>query len=403
MKLSSLETTPNPHCMKLNLDEAISERPITVKPGESRDDLPPSVFQLIQVEGVREAFLNEDFIAIIRQSQASWEPILSQVAQILGVSDHADTDLLSSSQSGVLSPETTEQGSQASELNSKEKIKNLGEVEIAVLYFRGIPTQVRVIGEQAQQRVAMPDRFNEAMQRVVEATGANYVMERHWQPYASRHGEPEAVANMVAEEVASLIDSEDLQRIEQEAKVGTSTKTATSVKQSSQLQQHLSSRDWKERLKAIQQLEINSDTFPAVVKALKDDRATIRRWASALLGASESEQAIPPLSEVILHDPSVIVRRTAGDALSDLGFSQGTPTMCQALADSSKLVRWRAARFLYEMGDERAITSLEMACNHESEFDVRLEIKAAIDRITRGEERQLPMWMRLSQSSNPSN
>lgn len=395
MKLFSLETTPNPHCMKLNLDQSIAEKPITLTAGESDEKILAeigssstrnAIAQLIQIKGVREAFLNDDFIALIRQTQAQWEPILSQAANILGVAEGADTKLLSQSQ--------------ASAVSEADQTKTMGEVEIAVLYFRGIPTQVRAIGEEAQKRVAMPDRFNEAMQRVVEATGANYVFERHWEPYTPRHGEPETVANMVAEEVASLIDEADLQRIENLAKAGTSGEIeTTSTQETSDLLQQLNqSEDWKQRLKAIQQLEINHETFPAVVNALKDDRATIRRWASALLGASESEQAITPLSEVVLHDPSVIVRRTAGDALSDLGNAQGIPTMCQALQDRSKLVRWRAARFLYEMGDESAIPALETARDQEPEFDVRLEVGAALDRITRGEERQLPMWMRLSQS-----
>lgn len=386
MKLSSLETTPNPHCMKLNLDEAIAEKPITLKPGETSQQAPSAIAQLIEIDGVREAFLSNDFVALIRQSQADWEPILSQAAKILGVADNADTELLSQSQSDASSEE--------------ESNKNLGEVELAVLYFRGIPTQVRAIGEDAQKRVAMPDRFNEAMQRVVEATGANYVMERHWEPYASRYGEPEEVANMVAEEVASLIDEADLQEIENKAKEGDQTETATqqTTETAALLDQLKHSDQWKERLKAIQKLEINNETFPAVVDALNDNRSTIRRWASALLGASESSQAVEPLSQAVLHDPSVIVRRTAGDSLSDLGDPQGIPTMCQALQDSSKLVRWRAARFLYETGDDSAIAPLETAKDQESEFDVRLEMSAALDRISRGEERQLPMWMRLSQS-----
>ncbi|QDZ39925.1 PBS lyase [Euhalothece natronophila Z-M001] len=382
MKLSSLETTPNPHCMKLNLDETIAEKPITLKAGDPCDEVPHSVAQLLNIEGVREVFLSSNFIAVIRQSQADWEPILSQAAKVFGVTENADTELLSQASS--------------EESSSKE----LGEVEVAVLYFRGIPTQVRANGEE-QKRVAMPDRFVEAMQRVVEATGVNYVMERYWEPYASRNGEPEAVANMVAEEVASLIDEEELQQIEKQAIAGESQQanSAKNTETADLLAILKQSEDWKERLKAIQKLEINQETFPAIVNALKDDRATIRRWASALLGASETEEAISPLSEVVLNDPSVIVRRTAGDALSDLGNPQGIPTMCQALQDNSKLVRWRAARFLYETGDESAIAPLETAQNQESEFDVRLEIKAALDRISRGEERQLPMWMRLSQTS----
>lgn len=382
MKLSSLETTPNPHCMKLNLDETIADKPITLKASDPCDEVPHSVAQLLKIEGVRELFLSSNFIAVIRQTQADWEPILSQAAKVFGVTENADTELLSQASS--------------EESSSKE----LGEVEVAVLYFRGIPTQVRANGEE-QKRVAMPDRFVEAMQRVVEATGVNYVMERYWEPYASRNGEPEAVANMVAEEVASVIDEEELQQIEKQAIAGESQQanSAKNTQTTDLLATLKQSDDWKERLKAIQKLEINQETFPAIVNALKDDRATIRRWASALLGASETEEVISPLSEVVLNDPSVIVRRTAGDALSDLGNPQGIPTMCQALQDSSKLVRWRAARFLYETGDESAIAPLETAQNQEPEFDVRLEIKAALDRISRGEERQLPMWMRLSQTS----
>lgn len=372
--------------MKLNLDQPIVDQGMTLKSGDDCQNLPNAIAQLIAIEGVKEAFLNHDFVALIRQSQAEWEPILSQAAEILGTAEGADLALLSQSQS--------------SQSSAEESGKNLGEVDIAVLYFRGIPTQVRAIAQEEQQRVAMPDRFNEAMQRVVEATGANYVLERGWEPYSPRHGEPEAVANMVAEEVASLIDEAELQRIEAQAKEGATTETTTSqTEQTGYLLQQLNtSEDWKERLKAIQQLEINADTFTAVVNALNDDRATIRRWASALLGASETEEAIAPLSEVVLNDPSVIVRRTAGDALNDLGNSQGIPTMCQALNDSSKLVRWRAARFLYELGDESAVNALETAQEGEPEFDVRLEMSAALNRITRGEERQLPMWMRLSQS-----
>ena len=43
------------------------------------------------------------------------------------------------------------------------------------------------------------------------------------------------------------------------------------------------------------------------------------------------------------------MRRTAGDALSDIGDPAAQPSMCQALKDSNKLVRWRAARFLFDV------------------------------------------------------
>ncbi|MGH2412648.1 MAG: virulence factor [Microcystaceae cyanobacterium] len=386
MKLSSLETTPNPNCMKLNLDEQIVEKPVSLQRGQTLENLPDAVKQVLEIEGVREAFLASNFITLTRQSHIDWPPILQQAARLLGVTENADTERLTPPEgSDMTTPAQTSQ--------------NLGEVEIAVLVFRGLPGQVRVIGAEAQARVNLPARFNETLQHVLNLTGANYVQERNWEAYPPRHGQPDEVAKMVADEVASLIDEEELVRLEKAALVNSFLAAPTSKKTSQEdLLAQLNSSDWKPRLQAIQKLEINAETFPVIVNALDDEKAAIRRWAAALLGASASPEAVEPLSRVVLKDPSVVVRRTAGDALSDLGKEQAIPTLCKALEDGSKLVRWRAARFLKEMGDETALAALQTAQERESEFDVRLEIEAAFERIAGGGERQLPMWMRLSQS-----
>ncbi|MBE9169245.1 virulence factor [Pleurocapsales cyanobacterium LEGE 06147] len=388
MKLSSLETTPNPNCMKLNLDKQVVEKPLSLQRGQQLARVPDKVKQLLEIEGVREAFLASNFITLTRHGNADWQPILSQAARLLGVADNAASDLTSHSLAGDKTSEATTS-------------KSLGEVEIAVLVFRGIPSQVRVLGASEQARVNLGDRFEQVLQRVLQATGANYVQERHWEPYSPRHGNPKEIAKMVADEVASLIDDEELARLEQAALAGSQSPVPTSEKASQEdLLALLESSDWKVRLKAIQKLKINTGTFPTLVKALDDSQAAIRRWAAALLGASEMPEAVKPLSRVVLNDSSSVVRRTAGDALSDLGNEQAIPTMCRALQDRSKLVRWRAARFLNEMGDKTALAALQIAGERESEFDVRLEIEAAVERITGGGERQLPMWMRLSQNKN---
>ena len=379
MKLSSLETTPNPNCMKLNLDEQVVETPLSLQRGQV-ENVPDAVKQLLNIQGVREAFLANDFITLTRQGNADWQPILAEAAQLLGVTADADPQLLKRSDSEPTSAQTG----------------TLGEVEVAVLVFRGIPVQVRAIGAEAQTRVSLPDRFSDVLQRVLQATGANYVQERQWEPYPPRNGQPEEVAKMVVDEIASLIDPEELRRIEA-AITDTPLKAKPAAQPENSLAQ-LSDTDWKTRLKAIQTLEVNSDTFPALVNALNDEKTAIRRWAAALLGASAMSEAVDFLGKAVLSDPSVVVRRTAGDALSDLGDPRATAIMGKALADSSKLVRWRAARFLNETGDETAIEALEQAIARESEFDVELEMKAALERITSGGDRSLPMWMRLSQS-----
>jgi HEAT repeat protein len=105
---------------------------------------------------------------------------------------------------------------------------------------------------------------------------------------------------------------------------------------------------------------------------------------------------VSSLSSVVVSDASVVVRRTAGDALSDLGNPAAISAMCQSLSDTSHLVRWRAARYLNEQGDDSAIAPLDAAIAAESDFGVRLEMTTARERIQSGGESQMPMWLRLS-------
>lgn len=156
--------------------------------------------------------------------------------------------------------------------------------------------------------------------------------------------------------------------------------------------------DWKHRLKALQQLEVTAENLSAVVTVLDDEKSTLRRWAAALIGASTLTTAVAPLCRVVRQDPSPLVRRTAGDALSDIGDPSAMGTMIESLSDSSELVRWRAARFLTEIGDRTAIEPLQQAIQQEAKFDVKAEMMAALERIEAGANPQMPMWMRLTQA-----
>ena len=389
MKLRSIETTPSPNCMKLNLDEAASARPLTLTLGESASDAPEVFQDLLTIEGIQSVFVINDFVALTRKGSADWQPILAAAGRLLGFAEDADATLGDRLQADITQTERAAQdaGSQ-----------NFGQVEVAIQKFRGIPVQVRVTDDTQQARVALPERFNQALQNAIIATGADYVAERIWAPYQPQFGEVEEIARQVAEELDSLIDAQELAHLEQQA-ITSEAKIISSQPSQAELIADLQQSDWKQRLKAIQKIEIDDETFPAVVEALQDDRAAVRRWAAALLGASEQVEALPPLCQRLLTDPSPIVRRTAGDALSDLGNPQAIAAMLTALGDASSLVRWRAARFLNELGDASAIEPLKQAVEAESEFDVRVEMTAAIDRIQAGKATQLPMWMRISNAS----
>src|SRR5690606_24022989 len=106
------------------------------------------------------------------------------------------------------------------------------------------------------------------------------------------------------------------------------------------------------------------------------------RLAVVYLGMIEDKRVLPLLYKG-LKDKTVTVRRTAGDCLSDLGFPEAMGEMCDALKDKSRIVRWRAAMFLYEVGNETALPALKEAEN-DPEFEVQLQIKMAIERIEGG-------------------
>ncbi len=390
MELLSIETTPSPNCIKLNLNELVSTKALTLQKGADSTASPVVAQQLLAIEFVQSVFLVQDFITLTRKGNADWQTILAKAAQIIGVSEKADSKLLSQ----------ISQPQESTALNSPPHLSSdLGHVEAAIQMFRGIPVQVRVTSADGQQaRVALPERFNQALQRAIGATQADYIAERRWEPYQSPAGPADEVAEQVAEEIVSLIDTEELARLEAVAIANaTTTESSNTASVQQTLLSELRHKNWKHRLKALQQIEVTPETFSAVVDALDDEQSAVRRWAAALLGASGMSVAVEHLGRVVLGDPSAMVRRIAGDALSDLGDKTAMPTMCQALADSSKLVRWRAARFLNEMGDQSAVDALNHAVESEAEFDVRVEMMAALERIQGGGETQLPMWMRITQ------
>ena len=76
------------------------------------------------------------------------------------------------------------------------------------------------------------------------------------------------------------------------------------------------------------------------------------------------------------------LRRTAGDALSDLGDPRAVPLAASALLDASPLVRWRAARILGELGEgSTVVAALKQASFDESAFDVAFEMKDAARKV----------------------
>ena len=155
--------------------------------------------------------------------------------------------------------------------------------------------------------------------------------------------------------------------------------------------------DWRKRYQLLDQMQNPTiEDIPVLEKVLHDENTSIRRLAVVYLGMIEDPVVLPYLYQGI-NDKVVTVRRTAGDCLSDLGFPEAMMEMSKGLQDKSRIVRWRAAMFMYEVGDERVLPALKAAEN-DPEFEVQLQIKMAIERIEGGEEAKGSVWKQMTEA-----
>lgn len=385
MRLESIVTTPNPNSMKLNFAAPISTAKATTYENkdlatniasktapDSKEATPDYVAQLLSIEGVNSVFVCGDFLTINRDPRHDWKPILDAASKVFrGSSESEDTSAVE---------------------RQRQDAEKSGQVSVVVQTFKGVPIQVKALAPETEKRIALSNRFSEAAQAIQSKLGSDFLKERYWADWGVRYGDPAEIAAEVAEEIEGTIDEEALTRLVAHA-CGERTAEVPKLT-ANEIEKALSSQDWQSRLKAVQELGSSPEDIPLLTKALSDDRMQVRRFAAAALGATGDSDAIAPLSKALLEDTAVAVRRTAGDALSDIGDPAAEDAMCKALTDENKLVRWRAARYLAEVGSQRSLGALETAMK-DVEFEVRLEAQAASERILQGSTGLAPAWKRI--------
>lgn len=377
MKIVSMEPTPSPYSMKVNVNEQLPDgQSANYKLNDDVSDAPMYVQQLFDIHGVKGLFRVIDFITIERNPRVPWEEILPEVRKVLGTEDEG-TDLFSK----AAAAESTADDS-------------FGEINVFVQMFRNIPLQVKVRDGDNEQRFALPSRFTDIGMEAAMASD-NYLTERKWVEQSPRYGEIEDIGHTVTEELAATHDEERLAALLEFAlNENTEVKTQPTVTVTIDM---LQQDEWRDRYAALAQMDPTEADYPVLEKALQDDNSSVRRLATAYLGMIEEKETLPYLYKA-LEDKSVNVRRTAGDCLSDLGFKEAMPHMMDTLSDKSRIVRWRAAMFLYELGDESAIPSLETALE-DPEFEVRMQAKMALARIESGQAAEGSIWHQMAQAT----
>ncbi|MCT2535967.1 conserved virulence factor C family protein [Aquibacillus koreensis] len=382
MKIVSIEPTPSPHSMKINLNELLPDNETrNYKQGDDLSSAPMYIQSLFQIYGVKGIYQVVDFIALERHPKVDWEVILPEVRKALGTEE---VNLQESIHQRKV--EATDEA--------------FGEVKVRIQMFRNIPMQVKLDDGNEEKRFGLPAIFMDAAMEA-SAASPNFVMERKWVEQRPRYGPLEEIGNDIVDELSASYDQD---RLNQLVKIALDNDSEAPENQTTMDDISLSvfhHADWKVRYAALDHMEPSFDKLPFLAKALEDEKASIRRLATAYLGMIEGPEVLPYLYKA-LKDKAVTVRRTAGDCISDLGFKQAMPEMIASLSDSNRLVRWRAAMFLYEIGDETAIPALEAAVN-DPEFEVRMQVNMALERIKGGEAGKGSVWHQMTQATRKNN
>jgi hypothetical protein len=395
VKLLSIETTPNPNSMKLNLDERLAKGVAITYTHENIGDCPAYIEKILAIPGVTSVFRLADFMAIQRKPTAGWEDILCQARVVLEYAGLNNTNRgpQSGSSIGVAVPEP------AGTSDNRWR-----EVSVSVQYFRDLPMLVKVSSGSETTRLPLPERFGQAIEQAMGAS-ENMLMERKWIDEGLRYGELRDVGEAVVREISAVYDEKKLKELVERAyHPDLHEKVEASREELGELASAFESPQWEERFAALKELgrnataQIDSQALSLTIRATKDPKMSIRRLAVVLLGLIKTPEVLAPLCEA-LKDEAVGVRRSAGDALTDLGDRQAIGPMVETLKDPNKLVRWRASRFLYELGDESALPALREA-QDDREFEVAMQIRQAIERIESGKVGQGPVWRQMTQGIN---
>lgn len=379
MRIVSIEPTPSPNSMKINLDESL---PKGIKRTYTKTDsaIPPLFRGILDIPGVVSVFHTADFLAVDRTPKGDWELILTRIRGLLGSDETA--------------------GAGISENDAS--YDSFGEATVLVQTFRAIPMQVRVRSGLEEARRAMPERFVAAAMKAGSAS-PNLIRERKLEEMGIRYGELPDIADQIVQELdASYPDErlEELVRAAMAAGLEGDVEPPAPKRELAfdEVERMLDDPDWKIRYAALQQVKPAPEKLPLLAKALDDPQSSVRRLAAVFIGDIREPEALPYLFKA-LRDDSVSVRRTAGDTLSDIGDTAAIGPMIEALRDKNKLVRWRAARFLYEAGDDSALAALREAAD-DSEFEVRMQVKLAIERIEGGGAAEGSVWQQMTRRNN---
>lgn len=359
MKLIAIEPTPSPNNLKIIVEPAFTGRGVTYD--QASADVPDVIRDIVALPGIKFVYAVSDFLSVERHPKHDWHDLMNGIRRAFG--------------------------EDVQEMEETQLTADYEPIHVSIQFVLDVPMQIKLVKGEEEARVGLATRFIDAALEV-QAQVKNVIQDRRWVEQAPRYGELADVGPMVQEELEAAYPNDRLERIVARA----FGREADFVANANQLQ----SDEWKVRMAFLDELAIVPEHIVYFRRALEDKVMAIRRQAVVKIGMfEENREAYVTYIEQALVDPSPIVRRTAGDTVSDWALPQSQPSMIEALKDKNKLVRWRAARYLFDCGDEAAVAALTIA-EQDREFEVSLQARLAKERITSGETALGTVWQQIS-------
>ncbi|CAB1118288.1 unnamed protein product [Ectocarpus sp. CCAP 1310/34] len=439
MRVSGIESTPNPSSFKFDLDQtlygpgsgATATRGITYSRAvvqQQQAEVPEAILRLLEIQGVDSVYALADWLCLNKKPSAKWDAIVPAAVKALGGA------------ASSLDPLTLLMAS-GGEGGSAWKRSEMDGIAIRLQVSNGIPIQVEACPPGGTPlRRKLSSRFVEAMTEFVAGSGDEmaFFKGREWLPRGVRypaeeggddedgHGEEltgatskKTAAEFAEEALAAAVDEVELAYHESRlrgavhaalnllqknaeaaeasaaapaAAAATSGESTAEVRAATTVLQRSPAADKGEVVAAVDTLcalagDGSKDALDALVgfAASGEGPVPARRAAVAYIGGAgdaAGSAGLKAVSAVFRGDNNAGVRRTAGDALSDLGDPAAIPIAVGGLRDKSKLVRWRAARVVGELATrEQDAVSLDEAREGEVEFEVAFEMADAARKI----------------------
>src|SRR5690625_2030765 len=187
MKITSIEPTPSPHSMKVNIDETLPDgENKNIQHGDDLTDAPDYIQNLFAIDGIKGIYQVQDFITLQRHPRTRWEDILPEVRIVLGSVEEQINDI---------------------QTDTAQIDDHFGEITVFIQMFRHIPMQIKLQDGVKEERFGLPDYFSDAVMKASEASG-NMLMERKWVEQSPRYGDMQEIGKDVVEEIKATYDKD---------------------------------------------------------------------------------------------------------------------------------------------------------------------------------------------------